>query len=177
MTQACDNIVDCIRNTGVEPEASSSTYDGNNQHPKYALIYNGNNQFHTSYSTTPQWWMVDFKRTVSIYSYLIQTGDWCWFIYSWNASVSMNNKTWTKVDTKTGYPLGNTFTLSKAYNARYFKIEGSTQQCASDHSTFAFTFVKFFGVPVACYQMPHTCPPNRISFLYSSLIYLLLISS
>lgn len=177
MTQDCDNIVDCLRSKGIEPEASASSEYDSNQLAKFALVYNSDKQFHTLFSTTPQWWMVDFKRTVSINRYLIQTQNWCFFMYSWNASVSMNNKTWTKVDSQTGYPLGKTFPLSKVYNARYFKVEGSTPQCERDRSSFAFTFIKFFVFPVACHPNPHTCASKRSDFLYSPLIYLILISS
>ena len=122
MTRLSGEIVGYLRGMGIEPEATSSSSADNNQLPKYALIYDSNNQFHTAYTALEQWWMVDFKRPVSIKSYLIQTGDWCHFVYSWKSYVSLDKRNWTIVDQQAGYPLGKTFALSNVYKARYFKV-------------------------------------------------------
>ena len=58
------NIVECLRNKGIEPEASASSEDG---YPaSNALIYTTDTFFRSKKEGKPQWWAVNFKREVSM---------------------------------------------------------------------------------------------------------------
>ena len=145
MSQCTSSIVECLRQKGVEPLATASSERSVNEVAATALVYNTNYYFHTI-NDTDLWWKVDFKQCVSINSYQVQTGAFCYFIRRWRVLLSNNNKDWTIVHTQEedNWPQGKIYTLDRTYVARYFKIEKLTDStCGFKH--IAIYYVKFFG--------------------------------
>lgn len=139
MSKCTLSIVECLRLQGIEPLATASSERSASERAATALVYNKNAYFHTTDSSS--WWKVDFKKTVSINMYQIQTNSGCHYVKKWRILLSNNDVDWSIVhEPPEGYPQGKNYTLSKTYAARYFKIER-----ISGCTKMAFHYIKFFG--------------------------------
>ena len=146
MSECSTSIIECLRDSGVQPTAYSSSQWSSSCPPTNAIYYPAINTFETSSATSQQWWMVDFSSFVKIGSYQIKTGTVCYYIRSWTAFVSSDNKTFDQADSisRTTAPVEEIFTLNTPVVARYFRINGSATGCSGAYR-FAFSYVKFFG--------------------------------
>ena len=143
---ACNShIVDCLNNN-VKVEASSDIYWENSYHPpEKALIYSTNSYFATA-NQLGQWWQIDFKKIVVISSYKIGTPGTCSYVSNWTISLSMNNRTFIKVDEHSGsFPIG-VYQISKLINTRYLRVHGtSSANCDTNKNVLAFSYIMFYG--------------------------------
>ena len=145
MNNCKKGIVECLRDSGIEPIASSKSVYNNNYPPSLAITstISASYYFHSS-NGSPQWWMVDFTTIVGIGSYSIVTdGVGCDWIKKWKASVATNDDDWKEVDMQPeAYPRGELYVLNKTYKARYFKLETFENVCSY---YMAFRRVNFYG--------------------------------
>ena len=137
----CDNVIDCLKAKGVNPTAYAS--DSLDDRPaESAIIYDENQFFWTTKDY--QWWEVDFKRKVLIFSYSIHShcqDDW---IYNWKAEISSNRKNYSFVDQHSD-TCGSTFVLPTLVAGRYFRITCTGKSVHRSNPHMAFFYVKFFG--------------------------------
>jgi len=136
------DLVECLRSMNNEPIAfaSSGTRD-----PKMVIDGKTSDFFITGYESKDPYWGIDFKGKVTIQSYQVFTGSWCYYLSKWTFYTSMDNKTWKPVDSQEGYPVDKTYQLNSQVSARYAKIEGRANGC-SNPTQFAISEVKFFGI-------------------------------
>ena len=142
------NIVDCLKSKGYKPEASASSTLSAEYIPSNALDYVKDNSFTSQSRGIIQWWMVDFKRKISMTSYQLKalgpSSPYSWVNY-WSLIVSSDNKTWIVVDKQSGSAAGTRITIFKRpMNARFARIEG-TSIFSEDQTRIRFNYVKFFG--------------------------------
>ena len=91
MIKCSTHIVECLRNNGIEPEATASSWQAD-RNPEYAINYTIDKYFFSDIRNN-QWWMVDLKKNVSAHSYYIKIGLYCYWMTKWNISVSYDNNT------------------------------------------------------------------------------------
>ena len=138
------NIIECLRDKGVSPDATSRQVYSNCK-ASNAIDYSTAN--YESGTSGEQWWKIDFKQTVSIGLYQIFTlfeSEACDWIRKWKASIAIADGNWKVVDEPAeGTPQGNVYHLNKSYSARYFKIDNvSPNKCGYK---MVFRYIKFFG--------------------------------
>ena len=139
-----NHIVDCLNNN-VKVESSSIIYWNNKFHlPEVALQYNTDEFFSTDV-VSGGWWQIDFKKTVAISSYMIVTGSICAYVSNWTISLSMDNRTFVKVDEHSGYYPSGVYQLAKIYNTRYLRIHGNSFSTCERYIILAFNYVYFYG--------------------------------
>ena len=147
MSECGTNIVDCLRNKKIEPIAySSSVRKLKDDYPQNALNYTVQEPYFHSGDELGPWWMIDFKRIVTIHTYLLNTFNYCGHIRKWNVSISNNNRTWKVIDSppEDGFPINRNYTLNRIYSTRFFKItKNETTACLQ--KSFAFCYIMFFG--------------------------------
>ena len=158
------HIVECLRNINVEPEAFSSKDINDEVNASIALIYNTGSCFYSAEEDKPQWWAVDFKRIISISGYSIHSGGSATnngWIYNWTFSTSIDNKTY-KVVHGPAQNLNSekTYMFSNFVNARYIRIDGNSLW-GSDRTTFAFHYVKIFGILKAINMKKYSCKARK----------------
>ena len=143
------NIVECLRNNKVEPEAFSKNNEGENYQASKALIYSTDNYFHSLIIKTSQWLAVDFKQKVLIFGYTIKSAmsssnrGW---IYNWSLSSSMNNISYKVIHG----PIQNlaaekSYNFEKKFETKFLRIDGNSLY-SPDKTVMMFYWVKFFGV-------------------------------
>lgn len=136
------SIVECLRNSGIYPKATSkNTFS--NYVPQNAINYSLFDYYHSGNNGLSQWWMVDFQKIIKLGSYSIYTDyDACDWIKKWRASVSVDNDKWTVVDTPPEkHPHGELHKLNKTVNARYFKLETLDNVC---QYVMVFRYIYFY---------------------------------
>ena len=139
------NIIDSLRESGINTIASSSSKLNDNRGPTNAILYPAPDFFETDTSSTQQWWMADFSSTVRIESYSVYSNSGCYWLNAWSAFSSLNNKTWTHIHSVTATVSGDiNYTLETPTTARYFRIDGLSIGCDIPFR-FGFVSVKFFG--------------------------------
>ena len=146
MTECGTNIVDCLREKGINPlaHASSLAYDG--KCPALnAISYDVQSIFHSN-NDNELWWKADFKRVVTVHAYQIGTDSYCNYLRKWRVMISNDNETWKTIDSppeESKFPMGKIYVLKKMYSCRFFRINKlSDSKCGS---SFAMRYVKFFG--------------------------------
>ena len=145
MSYCNKSIIECLREIGVDPIATSSTIRGDSYVAEKAIDYTTQEWFQNSYSSTQsEYWMIDFKRIVSLGSYSISTqADTCHWIRKWQALTSIDNINWKVIDTPPeAYPIGGNRIFKSPIRARYFKIESLNGDCGYQ---FAFRYIFFYG--------------------------------
>ena len=163
----CDkNIIECLRDRGVNPVATARETGLNLQSVKCpasnAIDYSTTTNYESG-TSGEQWWMVDFGQIVNIDAYQIFTGNVCDYIYKWNATASFDNSKWTIVDEPAeGHPNNANYTLKKNVNLRYFKINNvSPNKCKYK---MVFTYIKFYGslgpLQILTYMQKHEISHN-----------------
>ena len=145
---SCLNIVECLRNKGIEPTASASSISQNGENASKALLYENQTQFSTNYEKAPQYWKIYFKQPVSIKKYQISTAATTQdssALYNWTFSLSTDNKTWFCVHgpVQSSSRLKE-HTFRRPYNALYAQIEGNSLW-SYDQTCFRFHYVNFIG--------------------------------
>ena len=139
------HIVECLRNDGIFPSASSKSFYSDNYLPSNALVYDTANYFNSADNSDNEWWIVDFKVNVLIENYSIMAGSGGGFIYNWDSEISTNNQTWVKVDEKRNTICSDQiFTLGEPVTCRYFKITGRGNSI-NNSPKIAYYYVKFYG--------------------------------
>jgi hypothetical protein len=175
MTECGSSIVECLRTKGIEPTASAST-EKNNQVASNALIYTEEPIFHT-YDYVKPWWSVDFKQRVTIFSYQIDTYNYCSHVKTWELYASNDNKRWAMVDTQpdNGFPCGRNYTMSRLISAQYIKVvKLKDSEC---HGDFAMMFIKFFGSIYGALPFFRCTPERKLLFNFNFIGVLVLVYS
>ena len=140
------HIIECLNNN-VKLESSSVLYSYDQyRNPENALVYDTNNYF-ASDKKLGEWWQIDFKRTVAISSYTIVVLKQCDYVHNWTISLSLNNRTFIKVDEHNGYYPSGIYQLGKTYNTRYLRISGNADSACTTETKkiLAFNYVYFYG--------------------------------
>ena len=161
MTICTKSIIECLRDDRIEPFAEANNQNPNNP-AAYGINYENSHFFHTWNGNFQSWWMVDFKKKVTINSYLFQAGSYCAYMKYWEASVSNDNKTWTVVDSPPQQWTENkNFSLKSPTACRYFRITGLNGYCGFQ---MAFDWIKFYGTPRAIKPIKPDCATNYRRF-------------
>ena len=147
----CDkNIIDCLRDRGVNPTAIESElgYQGSVASPASNAINYSTTANYESGTSAGQWWMIDFKQIVNIDTYQIFTYPGmeinCDWIIKWKVLASLRNSKWRVIDEPAeGHPNGANYTLKQSVNARYLKIENvNPNSCLNK---MVFRYINFYG--------------------------------
>ena len=143
----CSHIVECLRNSGTEPDAfAGSVFKAN--YPSNALEYDTNSHFETLSGNKEQWWSVDFKRNVFVNKYQIYSDASTssnWWLYNWTISVSNDNETWVLIHgPNQNSAAEKNYALGRVLNTRYLRLDGTTQN-PSLYTYFKIYYIKFFG--------------------------------
>ena len=159
----CSNIIECLRNKNIEPEAFASS-EWTSEFPASNAIKYDNSRFQTNAEKRPQFWGVYFKKKVLISSYQIVSdsvvSDFS-NIYNWTFSISNNNKTFRTIHGPTqSTSTSKSYTFNRPYSAVYIRIDGDSL-LSSDKTKIQFFYVKFFGSINAFYD--HSCKTMRRS--------------
>ena len=172
--QACNkNIIECLRESGINPTATSRTYDSDSENATKAIDYTTTNNFHSSDKTQTELWMIDFHKDITLGSYAITTNaDGCYWIRKWKALISTDNINWKVVDTPPeAYAKGENHTLNPSTKARYFKIESLNGNCGY---RIAFKYIYFYGSISKLKSLICTCIHKRsINFNFVRIIVML----
>ena len=163
------NIIDCLKGKGVNPIAYAKSESGVYK-ASVAIDYESTVPvYHSLQQNEPQWWYVDLKQTISIDKYQINTGTGCAYLKEWNASVSTNNRTWTRVDAQESYPQNKIIALLNPVNARFFKIDGKNSDCSGSPNYIAFKYIKFYGSLSPIHNKKEGCSCRKemkLNYLY-----------
>ena len=96
----------------------------------------------------PQWWKVDFKKSVLITGYEIGTGEPATnsvSLYNWTLSVSNDDENWRVIHgPMQSYSTVRPYSLDKSENALYARIDGNSLH-TYDTTEIAIKYVKFIG--------------------------------
>ena len=113
--------------------------------PLVGNISHFNNKIDISGLTKYQSIKLQLDLFVKIASHQINVGDGCYWIKSWKAFASTDNKTFIEVDSisRTAALGDKVFTLDTPVVANYFRIDGSLTGCDTPYR-FVFNYVKFF---------------------------------
>ena len=124
-----------------------------------------NNKYYCSENQNfAQWWAVDLKKIASINSYQIRSGSYSsQWLSCWTLSVSIDNSSWIIADSPPNQEPGDTiFNLSKPFNARYIKLDGSAALYTNGNKALlAFYHIKFFGSLSPLIKHANTCLTNK----------------
>ena len=167
------NIVECLRNEGVNPEVIDTKYL-NSYYPSYGINYEitTNNYFHSP--TDPDdTWTLDFKRVVSITSYQFKAGTGGNWIKNWNIYIKKGSR-WILVDPHQNDidPGDDIHYLKKVQSTRYLKIEGGKTEYG--YKCLVFYYIKLFGFSTRVDNCKYTGKPHfRISKLVCVLIFII----
>lgn len=155
------NIIDCLRDRGINPIATAKTEYSNAHNAIKGIDYTTTNQYESKRDAqSSEWWMIDFKKVIFLGNYSISTpANGCYWIRKWRALASLDNITWLVID------------APPFVNARYFKLETINGSCGY---SFAFKYIYFYGL-IPEMKNIFTCNRKRslnISvFLLRALIY------
>ena len=69
------HIVECLRNDGIFPSASSKSFYNDIYLPSNAIVYDTANYFNSATNSDNEWWIIDFKVNVLIENYSIMASS------------------------------------------------------------------------------------------------------
>ena len=166
-----NNIVECLRNKGIWPDAFSSSIYLNEEryNPKNVINYSSPSPgyFGSDNKNDEEWWCIDFQTYVKIKSYKIKAYSECNYIYRWNIKVSLDGDNWIFINNQTGYPGDSVFEITP-YPIRFFKITGDNAICSSN-GYLAFLKIYFFG---DIFGVEHSCKIKSTTNLLIFTIFL-----
>lgn len=143
----CSHIIECLRNEGIKPESFASSEWDSTFISSNAINYSTASFFQSSSQKREQWWTVDFKRHVSITSYLIGSGTTpsTGWIYNWTLAALNEDDSFKVLHA----PLQSSdatrsYNFTKPVITRYARVYGNSLW-PSDNSVLAFRYIKFFG--------------------------------
>ena len=171
------HIVDCLKQKSVDVFVeSSSVYDYNEYDPPENALSYETTTFFASKSIEDSWWQIDFKQAVSIDSYLVVVINACAYVTNWTVSLSMDNKTFIKVDEHSGYYPNGIYQLGNMFKTRYFRVNGNSgSSCPSNlNNVLAFNYIQFFGTIDVRQVITCNCRRRNLCSLSQSLMILLL---
>ena len=125
------NIVDLLRENGVNVLCESSTY--RDYDPNIVISYNEplSKYLHVETADSQQWIQVDLQKVVYLSAYKIVTKDMCNWLSEWDFAISINGTSFKSIHHSNDYPYNQTFRFNKMVQGRYIKITGSAKKCNS----------------------------------------------
>ena len=144
------HLVDCLRRKGIQPIATGSVLRGEFESfdPMHALDYDSDNKYHSPNEVSNGGWTLDFKREVTVTSYMIKVEQRCNYMSKWSMQFSNKNESSSFItvhsqDNK--FPGNEIYYLPFKCTSRYFRIIGGSPLCPGMENAIAFQYIKFFG--------------------------------
>ena len=134
------DIVDCLKQQGLTPTATSHSVHSNHV-AQNALTTTRDTRYHSS-NNGNQYWYVDFKKQVYLDAYQVNSDTGCNWIYKWDVYCANSTSNWTLINSpEAGHPVGKMYILPQRIRTQYFKL------ATSSHCSYymAFYYIRFFG--------------------------------